>query len=690
MLFQKETGVLFNLTGAIWGIQLGKTPGDCISEFYNPSRDRSPNIAPGMVIGICELLSGRVEIKTKNGSFLIKKDEHTCHSHFEPSEACAYWVQEGHTTFAAMTLMQSLLHPDMPNVGKYFQELVQHLPKKDGYYTLEQLEQAQTPEAKQAMLRLQDALYFGLKTATQGGMIKVAQEMPSEAELATYEPYDLSRWWKNQVSDHHKLLLLGIERGKTALLIGPTGTFKTEMAKRAATETGAAMVVIKGRPGMEDRDFFQSIVPTPEGPKVIDGPVTEAFRKAQKQRTLLLLDELLRFEPYYLGALVGALDQYSPAELKAMGLSVPEDPASAAPKEAMASEGQEALASEGQGIEGQSQGIEGQSQGWGGQSGKRYYCLSLPSGEKVVTPTENLSIVATTNLGDDYNQGQQIDAALFGRFNLRINITHPSDDMLLGIYQRSSKRYAGLALEIDKYTRGHQFELGGLLKREASAARPEEELDHAVRQIVARSVAPEGVVDIFAAAGLSKPDLSILSDDFLAEVRGLPQRNLAVEVLRRLLYGEIKSLRRKNVVQARSFAELFEPALRRYQNRAIEAAQVLEELIALAKELRQADSRGESLGLSAEELAFYDALETNDSAVKVMGDETLRTIARELLQAVRTNVTIDWTRRENVRAQMRVLVKRILRKYGYPPDKQNEAMLTVLEQAELLSEAWAA
>jgi type I restriction enzyme R subunit len=148
--------------------------------------------------------------------------------------------------------------------------------------------------------------------------------------------------------------------------------------------------------------------------------------------------------------------------------------------------------------------------------------------------------------------------------------------------------------------------------------------------------------------------------------------------------------RRKNVVQARSFAEMLEQTIRRYQNRAIEAAQVIEELIGLAKEMREAHARGESLKLSEDELAFYDALETSDSAVKVLGDATLRTIAQELVRTVRGNVTIDWTLRENVRAQLRVLVKRILRKYGYPPDKQEKATRTVLEQAEVLSEAWAA
>ncbi|MBN1869529.1 MAG: type I restriction endonuclease subunit R [Candidatus Omnitrophica bacterium] len=229
-----------------------------------------------------------------------------------------------------------------------------------------------------------------------------------------------------------------------------------------------------------------------------------------------------------------------------------------------------------------------------------------------------------------------------------------------------------------------------LLKHEPGERRTEEELDFAVRQIVSRAVASEGVVDVFATAGLKKPDISILSEKFLDEVRGMPQRNLAVELLRKLLAGEIQKKRKKNVVQARSFAEMLEESIRRYQNRAVEAAQVIEELIGLAKEMREANSRGESLGLNEDELAFYDALETNDSAVKVLGDDTLRAIAQELVKTVRANVTIDWTIRESVRAQIRVLVKRILRKYGYPPDKQEKATRTVLEQAEVLSEEWAA
>ncbi len=223
-----------------------------------------------------------------------------------------------------------------------------------------------------------------------------------------------------------------------------------------------------------------------------------------------------------------------------------------------------------------------------------------------------------------------------------------------------------------------------LAKNIPTEHKTDEELDHAIRQIISKAVVSDAIIDIFAAAGLKKPDLSILSDEFLDEVRGMPQKNLAVELLRKLLSGEIKVRSRKNVVQAKSFSEMLEQAVRKYQNRAIEAAQVIEEMIGLAKDMRRAHARGERLGLSEEELAFYDALETNDSAVQVLGDETLRTIAREVAEAVRKNVTIDWTVRENVRAQLRVIVKRILRKYGYPPDKQEKATQTVLQQAEVL------
>ncbi len=217
----------------------------------------------------------------------------------------------------------------------------------------------------------------------------------------------------------------------------------------------------------------------------------------------------------------------------------------------------------------------------------------------------------------------------------------------------------------------------------------DDELDHAIRQIISEAIVSDEVVDLFAAAGLKKPDISILSDQFLSEVRGMPHKNLAVELLRKLLAGEIKTRSKRNVVQARSFANLLDQSIRKYQNRAIETVQVVDELIGLAKDMREAGARGEKLRLTEDEVAFYDALETSDSAVKVLGDETLRTIARELADTVRKNVKIDWTVRENVRAQLRVLVKRILRKYGYPPDKQEKATQTVLEQAEVLSDGWA-
>lgn len=227
------------------------------------------------------------------------------------------------------------------------------------------------------------------------------------------------------------------------------------------------------------------------------------------------------------------------------------------------------------------------------------------------------------------------------------------------------------------------------LAKVPSQGRPDrDDLDHAIRQLVSQAIASDQVIDIFAAAGLQKPDLSILSDEFLAEVRSLPYKNVAIELLRKLLADEIKTRSRSNIVQARSFAELLERSIQAYQNRAIETAQIIEELIELAKQMRAAVRRGEALGLTDDELAFYDALETNDSAVAVLGDETLRKIARELVEMVRRTVTIDWTVKESARARLRTMVKRILRRYGYPPDKQEKAVQTVLEQAEVLGKDW--
>ncbi|MCY4673607.1 MAG: type I restriction endonuclease subunit R [Bacteroidetes bacterium] len=224
-----------------------------------------------------------------------------------------------------------------------------------------------------------------------------------------------------------------------------------------------------------------------------------------------------------------------------------------------------------------------------------------------------------------------------------------------------------------------------LAKRSPDSEVPYEKLDHAVHQIIQRAVVPEGIVDIFAAAGLNKPNISILSDEFLGKVQKMKQRNLAIELLQKLIKNELSTQRRKNIVQSRSFAEMLERTIRRYQNRSIETATVIEELIELAKEMRKAAARGEELGLSEDELAFYDALETNDSAVKILGDDTLRVIAQELVETVRDNLEIDWMLRESVRAKLRVFVKRVLRRHNYPPDKQEKATRIVLEQAELLS-----
>jgi type I restriction enzyme R subunit len=226
----------------------------------------------------------------------------------------------------------------------------------------------------------------------------------------------------------------------------------------------------------------------------------------------------------------------------------------------------------------------------------------------------------------------------------------------------------------------------GILKRTSEGKRSPQDLDAAIRQIVSRAVVSDEVVDVFAAVGLNKPEISILSDEFLEEVKNLPYRNLAAELLQRLLNDEVKRQEKKNLIQARSFAAMLEEAIRRYQNRSIETAQLILELIDMAKEFRQRGRRGESLGLTEEELAFYDALETSHSAVAVLGDETLRTIARELTRTVRANATIDWSARESTRARLRLTVKKLLARYRYPPDKQDQATQTVLAQAEQLGD----
>ncbi|RYF76438.1 MAG: type I restriction endonuclease subunit R, partial [Comamonadaceae bacterium] len=226
-----------------------------------------------------------------------------------------------------------------------------------------------------------------------------------------------------------------------------------------------------------------------------------------------------------------------------------------------------------------------------------------------------------------------------------------------------------------------------LTKKDITAKkRTDEQRELAIRQIIGSAVVSESVVDIFDAVGLDKPNIGLLDDDFLAQVRNLPERNLAVELLERLLEGEIKSRFATNVVQDRKFSELLADVIKRYQNRSIETAQVMEELVAMAKRFREAASRGEALGLTEDEVRFYDALAHNESAVLELTDETLKKIAHELTESLRQNLSVDWSKRESVRARLRLLVKRILRKYKYPPDQQDAAVELVLRQAEALAE----
>jgi len=217
----------------------------------------------------------------------------------------------------------------------------------------------------------------------------------------------------------------------------------------------------------------------------------------------------------------------------------------------------------------------------------------------------------------------------------------------------------------------------------------EKDIEQAIKQLVSRSVSSNEVIDIFKATGMDKPNISILSTEFLSEFEKMPQKNLAVEMLRKLLNDEIRTKARSNLIQSRLFSEMLEQTIRQYQNRTLEASAVIMELVKIAKDFNKALKRGDALGLSEEEIAFYDALETNDSAVKVLGDDALKAIAKDLVKAVRKSVTIDWTVKEAVKAKIRVMVKRILRKYDYPPDKQEQATTTVLQQAELLCGDWA-
>ena len=212
------------------------------------------------------------------------------------------------------------------------------------------------------------------------------------------------------------------------------------------------------------------------------------------------------------------------------------------------------------------------------------------------------------------------------------------------------------------------------------------DIETAIKQIFDQALSSGQVIDIFDAAGIKKPEISILSEEFLLEIKGMKHQNLALELLKKILNDEIRSRSKTNLVRSKALLEMLETAIKKYRNNLLSTAEIIQELIELAREIKASDQRGAKLGLSEDELAFYDALEINDSAVQVLGDEQLRLIAREIAEKVKANATIDWTIRESARAKLMVLVRRTLNKYGYPPDKQQKAIDTVLKQAELLAD----
>lgn len=322
----------------------------------------------------------------------------------------------------------------------------------------------------------------------------------------------------------------------------------------------------------------------------------------------------------------------------------------------------------------------------------------IPQEEAVAIMLEKYEVVSAMFHGFDYSRfvtGMPAErVSVIPAAIEHILVQESGKERLLQAVTELSKSFAlavphEKALEIKDDVGFFQAVRSAIAKNTRVPGKTQEELDTAIRQIISKAVSSDQVIDIFSATGLKKPDISILSDEFLAEVQKMPYRNLALELLNKLLNDEIKSRSKKNLVQSRSFAEMLEKTIRRYQNRTIEATRVIVELIELAKQMREAKLRGEQLGLSEDEEAFYDALEVNDSAVKVLGDEVLKTLARELVETIRRNATIDWSVRESARAKLRTMVRRLLRKHGYPPDKQAKATLTVLEQAELLCKDWA-
>lgn len=323
---------------------------------------------------------------------------------------------------------------------------------------------------------------------------------------------------------------------------------------------------------------------------------------------------------------------------------------------------------------------------------------AIPQDKAVAVLMEKYEVVKGMLHGFDYQK------YFSGSPGERIQVITGATDYVLGLTD-GKKRYLKAvselsksfslavphdkALEIKDEVGFFQIVKSGLVKMEPHGGGPtDEDYDAAIKQIVSTAVTSDAVVDIYSAAGIKVPDISIFSEEFLEEVKNLKHKNVALELLKKLLNDELKMMERTNLVKSRSFAEMLAETIRKYQNRTLEAAQVIAELLELAKKIKTEKNKGEDLGLTEDEVAFYDALANNESAVRELGDETLKAMAKELVVMLRKNTTIDWTIKESIQARLRVYVKRLLKKYKYPPDKQESATKTVLEQAELLARDW--
>ena len=308
--------------------------------------------------------------------------------------------------------------------------------------------------------------------------------------------------------------------------------------------------------------------------------------------------------------------------------------------------------------------------------------------EGVSTPKQRLVVIVAAV---EWILAQQQEAAKDAEGDARKRALRRYQDAVLALSRTFAMAAASDAARNIRDAVGFfQAVRAAMVKSKENAVQSKADKQLAIRQIIDRAIMPMGIVDILAAAGISTPDISVLSEEFLAEVQQLEKKNLALEALRKLLNDEIRSRSRSHVVEGKRFSERLADAIARYHTNAISTVEVIQELINLARDIREARSRGEREGLSAEEMAFYDALAENKSAVEVMGNDSLKVIAQELLNRLRSRITVDWWRRESVRARMRTEVKRILRKHGYPPDLEASAVQTVLMQAEALATELAA